>query len=154
MTIAIAGQPVTRGVTSVAMLCGALACGSSSPTAPSDAGSSSTTLTPVAQTAEWPISTVDAEGLDTVRLTDAVNRIRRREYGRIHSLLVARNDRLARDRQHRRELERAVGGAGADSLRPYSAGGALVTLHHTGDVHGQAVLSEASEENESASWLP
>ena len=94
MKMAIAGQRVTRGVTSVAMLCWALACGSSSPTAPSGAGSSNTTLTPVAQSAEWPVSTVDAEGLDTVRLTDAVNRIRRGEYGRIQSLLVARNDRL------------------------------------------------------------
>jgi CubicO group peptidase (beta-lactamase class C family) len=94
MKVAIAGQPVTRGVTSVALLCWALACGRSSPTAPSDAGSQNTTLTPVAQTAEWPISTIEAESLDPVRLTDAVNRIRRGEYGRIHSLLVARNDRL------------------------------------------------------------
>ena len=76
------------------MLCWVLACGSSSPTAPSNAGSPNTTLTPVAQTAEWPISTVEAESLDAVRLTDAVNRIRRGEYGRIHSLLVVRNDRL------------------------------------------------------------
>ena len=94
MKVAIAGQPVTKRVTSVAMLCWVLACGSSSPTAPSDAGSPNTTLTPLAQTAEWPISTLEAESLDTVRLTDAVNRIRRGEYGRIHSLLVARNDRL------------------------------------------------------------
>ena len=94
MKMAIAGWPVTRGVPGIATLCWALACGSSPPTAPADAGSPNTTLTPVAQTAEWPVSTVDAEGLDTVRLTDAVNRIQRGEYGRIHSLLIARNDRL------------------------------------------------------------
>jgi GDP-D-mannose dehydratase len=38
-----------------------------------------TSRSPAAQTAEWPISTADAEGLDTVRLTAAVNRIRRGE---------------------------------------------------------------------------
>ena len=94
MNRAIAGRPVTRGVTSAAMLCLALACGSSSPSAPSDAGSQNTTLTPVAPTAEWPVSTADAEGLDAARLTDTVNRIRRGEYGAIHSLLVARHERL------------------------------------------------------------
>ena len=94
MKMAAVGRPVTRGVTSVGILCWTLACGSSSPTAPSNAGSPNTTLTPVAQTAEWPTSTVDAEGLDTVRLTEAVNRIRRGEFGRVNSLLVARNDRL------------------------------------------------------------
>jgi CubicO group peptidase (beta-lactamase class C family) len=94
MHMATAGQPVTRGVTSVAMLCWTLACGGPSQTGPSDGGNSNTTLTPVAQTAEWPTSTADAESLDTVRLTDAVNRIRRGEYGRINSLLIARNEQL------------------------------------------------------------
>jgi len=32
--------------------------------------------------------------LDPVRLTDVVNRIRRCDYGRIHSLLMVRNERL------------------------------------------------------------
>jgi CubicO group peptidase (beta-lactamase class C family) len=94
MKMAVGGLSATRSVTSIAMLCCALACGSPSPPAPSDAGSMNTTLTPVAPTEEWPISTVDAEGLDPVRLTEVVNRIRRGEYGRINSLLVARNDRL------------------------------------------------------------
>lgn len=94
MRMAVAGRSVTRSVTSIAMLCCALACGSPSPPAPSDAGSPNTALTPVAQTAEWPVSAVDAEGLDIARLTEVVNRIRRGEYGRVNSLLVARNDRL------------------------------------------------------------
>jgi CubicO group peptidase (beta-lactamase class C family) len=48
----------------------------------------------VAATAEWPSSTPAAQGLDTVRLTDVVNRIRRQEYGSVNSLLVVRNGRL------------------------------------------------------------
>jgi hypothetical protein len=45
MKMAAVDRPVTRGVTSVAILCWTLACGSSSPTAPSNAGSPNTTLT-------------------------------------------------------------------------------------------------------------
>jgi CubicO group peptidase (beta-lactamase class C family) len=75
----------------------ACACGGTTPTGPSATGipaDTRTTLTPVVQSAEWPASTPEAEGLDATRLTDAVNQIRRGESGRIHSLLIARHDRL------------------------------------------------------------
>jgi hypothetical protein len=67
------------------------ACGGSPP-APSTTASG---LTPVAASAEWPATTPEAEGLDPSRLRDLVSRIRRAEYGRIESLLLARNGRLA-----------------------------------------------------------
>lgn len=51
-------------------------------------------LTPVAQTSEWPSATPEAERLDSVRLTDAVVRIRRGEFGRMNSFIVVRNERL------------------------------------------------------------
>jgi CubicO group peptidase (beta-lactamase class C family) len=72
-----------------AALC-AWACGGSSPTPPTAAG-----LTPVAASAEWRASSPAAEGLDEARIADLVSRIRRGEHGRIESLLVARNGRLA-----------------------------------------------------------
>jgi CubicO group peptidase (beta-lactamase class C family) len=83
------------GSTSVLIVAASIliACADSSPNAPST-GNVSTTLTPIAQTNEWPASTPTAELLDTGRLTDAVVRIRRGEFGRINSLLVVRNDRL------------------------------------------------------------
>ena len=45
-------------------------------------------------TADWPASTLDAEGLDSSRLGDLALRIRRGDYGRITSVLVARRGRL------------------------------------------------------------
>ena len=81
----------------VALLLTGVACGGSTPTTPTNAGVESdgrVTLTPVADTAEWPASTPDAERLDPARLTDSVNRIRRGEFGRINSLLIARHERL------------------------------------------------------------
>jgi CubicO group peptidase (beta-lactamase class C family) len=80
--------------TSIAAVVVALvtACGSSA--GPDGPGNEPVGLTPVAQTAEWPASTPAAEGLDATRLTDVLNRIRRREYGSVHSLLVVRNERL------------------------------------------------------------
>src|SRR6185436_3463528 len=66
------------------------ACGGS-PTSP---GAASTTLTPVEATAEWPVGSVDAEGLDASRLGDLVGRIRHGDYGRIDSLLVSRRAHL------------------------------------------------------------
>jgi hypothetical protein len=69
------------------------ACGSDPPTSASGAPVS-TTLTPVAQTAEWPSSTPEAERLDPTRLTEAVVRIRRGEFGRMNSLIVVRNERM------------------------------------------------------------
>ncbi len=51
-------------------------------------------LSPLAATAEWPTATPDEQGLDPARLTDVLNRIRRREYGNINSLLVVRRERL------------------------------------------------------------
>ena len=72
------------------MILGA-ACGGSSPASSTTA----TGLTPVAASAEWPATTPEAEGLDAARLTDLVSRIRRAEFGRIESLLLVRNGRLA-----------------------------------------------------------
>jgi len=66
------------------------ACGGS-PTSPQPGGAA---LTPVEATAEWPAASVDAEGLDPSRLAELAGRIRRGEYGRIDSLLVARHGHL------------------------------------------------------------
>jgi len=68
------------------------ACGGS-PTGPTGPAPTAT-LTPVAQTAEWPASTLEAEHLDRARLSDLALRIRRGDYGRVASVLVARNGRL------------------------------------------------------------
>jgi len=79
----------------LAMLAGASACGRS-PAAPSSASPpvSAVALSPVASTAEWPAATPAEQGIDPARLTDVLNRIRRREYGAINSLLVVRRERL------------------------------------------------------------
>jgi CubicO group peptidase (beta-lactamase class C family) len=66
----------------------------SSPTSPTAASTDQISLTPVPQTAEWPASTPDAEGLDPDVLTDLLRRLRRGEFGSVSSVLVARNDRL------------------------------------------------------------
>ena len=58
------------------------------------AASTPDTLTPVAQTAEWPASTPEAEGLDAAVLGELVGRIRSGGHGAVHSLLIARNGRL------------------------------------------------------------
>jgi CubicO group peptidase (beta-lactamase class C family) len=71
-------------------------CGSSpsSPTSTPPAGVADVALTPVAQTAEWPAATPADSGVDPGRLTDVLNRIRRREFGNINSFLVVRRERL------------------------------------------------------------
>ena len=51
-------------------------------------------LSPVAAGAEWPVASPAEAGLDPSRLLDLVARIRRREYGTVDSLLVARGGRL------------------------------------------------------------
>jgi CubicO group peptidase (beta-lactamase class C family) len=51
-------------------------------------------LTPIADTGEWPAASPPAEGLDASRLGDLAFRIRRGDYGRITSLLIARHGRL------------------------------------------------------------
>jgi CubicO group peptidase (beta-lactamase class C family) len=51
-------------------------------------------LRPVADTADWPASSPAAERIDEAPLLEAVNRIRRGDYGHVDSLLVARNERL------------------------------------------------------------
>lgn len=68
------------------------ACGAS-PTSPSES-SATATLTPVASSADWPASSPDAEGLDATRLGDLALRIRRGDYGRVTSVLIARDGRL------------------------------------------------------------
>ena len=72
-------------------------CGSGPPAAPSQAmGPAPTaTLTPVPANGDWPAATLDAERLDPARLGDLVLRIRRGDYGRITSVLIARHGRLA-----------------------------------------------------------
>ena len=74
--------------------CGAAAsCGGSSPTVATTA-TPTAALAPVSPGADWPASTLDAEHLDPARLGDLVLRIRRGDYGRITSLVVARRGRL------------------------------------------------------------
>ena len=89
-TVSVTGIAVVLGVTAAL---GVPACGSTPPAGPSG-GNVSTSLTPVAQTSEWPASSPESERLETARLTDAVVRIRRGEFGRMHSLLIVRNERL------------------------------------------------------------
>ena len=87
----------TRSKLAAALLaawCGAAAsCGGSSPTAATTV-TPTASLTPVSAGADWPTSTLDAEHLDPARLGDLVLRIRRGDYGRITSLVVARRGRL------------------------------------------------------------
>jgi CubicO group peptidase (beta-lactamase class C family) len=52
-------------------------------------------LTPVASNGDWSAATLEAEHLDQLRLGDLALRIRRGEYGRITSVLIARHGRLA-----------------------------------------------------------
>jgi CubicO group peptidase (beta-lactamase class C family) len=74
--------------------CGGSSSSPSSPTSAPPAAVADTALTPVAQTAEWPTATPAESGIDAARLTDVLNRIRRREFGNITSLLVVRRERL------------------------------------------------------------
>jgi CubicO group peptidase (beta-lactamase class C family) len=96
MTIALRGA--YAALLTIALVASITGCSSASPTSPSPSAAAPadtrTSLTPVATTAEWPASTPEAERLDSVRLTEAVNRVRRGDYGRIHALLVVRNERL------------------------------------------------------------
>jgi CubicO group peptidase (beta-lactamase class C family) len=91
-------RALTVLVTAVVLATGMAACGaSSSPMAPTSGPSAvvaDVALTPVAQTAEWPTATPEESGIDAVRLTDVLNRIRRREFGNVNSLLVVRRERL------------------------------------------------------------
>lgn len=73
--------------------CGGSSSTPASPTAP-PAVVADVALTPVAQTAEWPTATPAESGIDAARLTDLLNRIRRREFANITSLLVVRRERL------------------------------------------------------------
>lgn len=82
-----------RALVCAVLMASSAACGSG-PAAP-DGPAPDATLTPVAATADWPASTPEAEGLDRARLGDLALRIRRGDYGRMHSLLIARNGRLA-----------------------------------------------------------
>jgi CubicO group peptidase (beta-lactamase class C family) len=87
-------------VTGVVLATAAAACGDGSSSSPASPTSSpppavaDVALTPVAQTAEWPTATPEESGIDAARLTDLLNRIRRREFANITSLLVVRRERL------------------------------------------------------------
>src|SRR5262245_674842 len=84
-------NPTVRRVWFGALLAIAMAaCGGNHPTQPDSA----TGLTSIASTGEWPSASSTAEGLDASRLEDLVLRIRQGKYGRIHSLLIARHQRL------------------------------------------------------------
>ena len=81
----------------------AVSCGTDPPTAPSS------DLTPVQASAEWPVVSLSDARLDSARMSDLVMRIRRGDYGRVTSLLVAREgsltveeyfDNFTGDRQH------------------------------------------------------
>lgn len=91
-------QPLTLLVLAAVLATVPAACGeSSSPTAPTTAPPAAVAdvaLSPVAQTAEWPTATPAESGLNPAPLTEVLNRIRRREYGNITSLLVVRRERL------------------------------------------------------------
>ena len=67
-----------------------IACGASHPTAPDAAHG----LTAVAATAEWPSAPPASAGIDAARVEEAVFRIRQGTYGRMSSLLIARNGQL------------------------------------------------------------
>ena len=93
----------------VCLACWAASCGGRPPDGPSPSGVLDTTLTPVVATQDWPSSTIDAQRLNRARLGDLAGRIRRGDFGRITSLLIARNGRLvveeyfngwSRDRLH------------------------------------------------------
>lgn len=73
----------------VVVLSASAGCGKELPTSPS------ADLTPVAASADWPVVSVSDAGLDGERLRDLVMRIRRGDYGRVTSLLLARNGSLA-----------------------------------------------------------
>jgi CubicO group peptidase (beta-lactamase class C family) len=76
------------------VLAGATGCGQSA-TSPSGPGNTGPVeLTPVTPTADWPASSPAAEGLDALRLTDVLSRVRRGEFGSVDGLLVVRNERL------------------------------------------------------------
>jgi len=79
---------------SLALVLASGACGGGSPSRTPTEPDADVALTPVAPSDEWPASTPAAEGIDPAALTQLLNRIRRREFGSIHSLLVARNERL------------------------------------------------------------
>jgi CubicO group peptidase (beta-lactamase class C family) len=72
-------------------------CGGSSPTGPTTSPPSTpptAALTPVSSAGDWPVSSLEAEHLDASRLGDLALRIRRRDYGNITSVLIARHGRL------------------------------------------------------------
>lgn len=74
---------------------GSAGCGgASSPTAASPTAPPTRTLTAVLSSGDWAASTPDAEGLDPERLAELAFRTRRGDYGRITSVLIARNGRL------------------------------------------------------------
>jgi len=78
----------------IALCFASTSCGSGSPTTPTGPPPTAT-LTPVAANADWPSASLDAERLDAARLGDLALRIRRGDYGRITSVLIARHGRLA-----------------------------------------------------------
>ena len=85
-----------RALFATVLLATAVGCrdsptGPSSPPPPPVADAS---LSPVPSTDEWPVASPAEQGVDPGPLTEVFNRIRRREYGNINSLLVVRRERL------------------------------------------------------------
>lgn len=83
---------VTRALPLLAAL--ALACGGRSPSAPPPVPDAPLSA-PAAIAGDWAVAGPQDVGLDAVALTATANRIRRRERGLLHSLLIVRRGRLA-----------------------------------------------------------
>jgi len=101
------------------------ACGPSTPSSPAPSPpASSTTLTSVPSTGDWPASTPDAEGLDATILGELVGRIRSGTYGNIDSLLVVRHEKLV--------VEEYFGGRSASDVHTLQSVSKSVTSLLTG----------------------
>jgi CubicO group peptidase (beta-lactamase class C family) len=117
------GQRLRRAIgrsLGLALAVGGGACGGSSPSA-TGPDAASVPLTPVPRSDEWPASDPGAEGIDPVRLTELLNRVRRGEFGSIHSLLVVRNERLVME-------EYFAGWTGASSHTQQSVSKSVTSL--------------------------
>jgi CubicO group peptidase (beta-lactamase class C family) len=89
-------RTITRAIRHAALVsiwCVSTSCGGGPTTATGP--SATAALTPVVSSADWSAATLDAERLDAARLGDLALRIRRGEFGRITSVLIARRGRLA-----------------------------------------------------------
>jgi CubicO group peptidase (beta-lactamase class C family) len=94
---------IAPAIAFAAILAGA-ACGGGALTSPGLQPSAD--LTPIRASAEWPAASPETEYIDRTRIGELALRIRRGDYGRIASVLIARHGRLA--------VEEYFNGASAD----------------------------------------